>query len=179
MKVGGRDLELCKPDTKLETGKKYVATVETDRGSFEITLDPERAPITGGSFLYLVSKGFFDGLTFHRIVPGFVIQGGDPAGNGSGGPGYSVVEPPPADLTYDKGVVAMAKTGAEPPGTSGSQFFVVIGPDAAQLPPEYALLGKVTKGQAVADRIGRTPADPNTGAPDKPVRIRSIRVNTS
>ena len=89
-------------------------------------------------------------------MPGFVIQGGDPAGDGTGGPGYSVVEAPPADLAYTKGVVAMAKTAVEDPGTSGSQFFVVTGEDA-QLPPEYALLGKVTEGQDVVDLIGVAP----------------------
>ena len=82
-----------------------------------------------------------------------MIQGGDPAGDGTGGPGFSVVEAPPQDLTYTKGVVAMAKTATEAPGTSGSQFFVVTGEDA-QLPPEYALLGKVTQGQDVVDQIG-------------------------
>ncbi|MBW8741096.1 MAG: peptidylprolyl isomerase, partial [Acidobacteria bacterium] len=106
------------------------------------------------SFASLVRKGFFNGLTFHRIVPGFVIQGGDPNGNGSGGPGYSVVDTPPANAAYTRGVVAMAKTGAEPAGTAGSQFFVVTGADAG-LPPQYALLGKVTEGLDVVERIGR------------------------
>ena len=82
---------------------------------------------TGGSFKYLADQGFYDGTTFHRIVPGFVIQGGDPQGDGTGGPGYSVVEPPPQDLVYARGVVAMAKTELEKPGTSGSQFFIVTG----------------------------------------------------
>jgi len=105
-----------------------------------------------------------------------VIQGGDPKGNGSGGPGYSIVEPPPDDLTYVKGVVAMAKTELEDPGTSGSQFFVVTGADA-QLPPDYALLGKVTKGQDVVDRIGVAPVGPDE-QPVEPIVIQSIRVAT-
>jgi peptidyl-prolyl cis-trans isomerase B (cyclophilin B) len=166
--------KLAKPKGELAAGKTYVATVVTSCGDFEITLDAKRAPRTGGSFKYLADKGFFDGLTFHRIVPGFVIQGGDPAGNGQGGPGYSVVETPPADLTYTKGVVAMAKTETERPGTSGSQFFVVTAEDA-QLPPDYAVLGKVTKGQEVVDKIGVVPTVEND-EPAEPVVIRSIKV---
>ena len=100
------------------------------------------SPKTTASFASLVRKGFFDGLTFHRVVPGFVIQGGDPKGDGTGGPGYTTVDTP-RDAAYTSGVVAMAKTGAEPAGTSGSQFFVVTG-DNASLPPDYAVLGKVT-----------------------------------
>ena len=165
---------LPKPTTELKPGKTYVARVLTNCGEFEITLDPKRAPKTGGSFASLVGKRFYDGLTFHRIVAGFVIQGGDPEGNGGGGPGYSVTEKPPEDLTYTKGVVAMAKTATEPPGTSGSQFFVVTAEDAG-LPPEYALLGKVTKGQEVVDKIGVVAVGQDE-APTEPVVIRQIRI---
>jgi peptidyl-prolyl cis-trans isomerase B (cyclophilin B) len=168
------DAGLPKPKERLDRAKTYVATVATSCGDFEITLDSKRAPRTGGSFKYLADKGFFDGLTFHRIVAGFVIQGGDPAGNGQGGPGYSVVEAPPRGLTYTKGVVAMAKTQTERPGTSGSQFFVVTAEDA-QLPPDYALLGKVTKGQEVVDKIGVVPTTADE-QPAEPVVIRSIDV---
>src|ERR1044072_9088637 len=150
----------------LDPAKTYVATVSTSMGDFEITLDAKRAPKTGGSFKSLADKGFYDGLKFHRVVPGFVIQGGDPNGDGTGGPGYSVVEAPPAGLEYTKGVVAMAKTQSEAPGTSGSQFFVVTAQDA-QLPPDYALLGKVTSGGSVVDKISRVKTDPNTEAPLK------------
>jgi peptidyl-prolyl cis-trans isomerase B (cyclophilin B) len=174
-KAAPKDVELKKPKEQLERGKRYVATVRTNCGDFEITLDPKRAPKTGGSFKYLVDQGFYDGLGFHRIVPGFVIQGGDPAGDGSGGPGYSVVEAPPQDLAYTKGVVAMAKTQIEDPGTSGSQFFVVTGDDA-QLPPEYALLGKVTSGQDVVDLIGVAPVGADE-QPVDPVVIRSITID--
>jgi peptidyl-prolyl cis-trans isomerase B (cyclophilin B) len=165
---------LEKPKTRLDPAKTYVATVETNCGSFEITLDAERAPKTGGAFKALADKGFFDATTFHRIVPGFVIQGGDPAGDGTGGPGFSVVEAPPQDLTYTKGVVAMAKTATEAPGTSGSQFFVVTGEDA-QLPPEYALLGNVTDGQNVVDQIGAAPVRPDE-QPVDPIVIRKVTV---
>jgi len=169
--------DLPKPTSVLKPGKTYVARVLTNCGEFEITLDPERAPKTGGSFASLVGKRFYDGLTFHRIVAGFVIQGGDPEGNGGGGPGYSVTEKPPEDLTYTKGVVAMAKTATDPAGTSGSQFFVVTGEDAG-LPPEYALLGKITKGQEVVDKIGVVAVGQDE-APAEPVVIRQIRITES
>jgi cyclophilin family peptidyl-prolyl cis-trans isomerase len=171
--------KLSKPHAQLNPNKRYVATVATSCGDFEITLDAKRAPKTGGSFKYLVSKRFYDGLTFHRIVPDFVIQGGDPAGNGTGGPGYTVVEAPPKSLTYDPGVVAMAKTAADPSGASGSQFFVVTGSGAASLPPQYALLGKVTEGMDVVRRIGAVQADPSTGQPASPVVIKTIRIKAS
>jgi peptidyl-prolyl cis-trans isomerase B (cyclophilin B) len=168
------DAKLPKPKEKLQPGKPYVAQVVTSCGEFDITLDSKRAPRTGGSFKYLADKGFYDGLTFHRIDAGFVIQGGDPAGNGTGGPGFSVVEPPPKDLAYTNGVVAMAKTQSEAPGTSGSQFFVVTAEDA-QLPPDYALLGKVTKGMEVVDKISAVPTTSDQ-QPAEPIVIKSIKV---
>jgi peptidyl-prolyl cis-trans isomerase B (cyclophilin B) len=170
---------LAKPHTKLNAKKTYVATVKTSCGDFQITLDAKRAPVTGGNFAYLVAKRFFDKLTFHRIVPDFVIQGGDPKGDGTGGPGYTVVEAPPKNLTYSPGVVAMAKTQTDPSGASGSQFFVVTGAGAASLPAQYALLGKVTQGMDVVRRIGAVQADPNSGQPVTPVVIDSIRIKAS
>ena len=167
--------KLKNPKERLESGTTYVAVVDTSCGTFEITLDAERAPKTGGSFKHLAEKGFFDDLIFHRVVPGFVIQGGDPQGNGQGGPGYQVVEAPPQDLVYSKGVVAMATTATDPAGASGSQFFVVTGEDAG-LPPEYALLGKVTSGLEVVERIGVVETDPTTEAPVAPVVIESIEI---
>jgi cyclophilin family peptidyl-prolyl cis-trans isomerase len=169
-----KQVKLARPKAKLDPAKTYVATVTTNCGTFEITLDAKRAPKTGGSFKYLADKRFYDGLTFHRIVPGFVIQGGDPAGSGTGGPGYSVVEAPPKSLKYTKGVVAMAKTELEDPGTSGSQFFVVTG-ETTPLDPSYALVGKVTKGQAVVDKIGVAPVGANE-QPVAPIVIRSVKV---
>jgi peptidyl-prolyl cis-trans isomerase B (cyclophilin B) len=150
-----------------------TATVETSCGSFEIALDVARAPKTTSSFAYLARQGVYDNTPFHRIVPGFVIQGGDPTGSGSGGPGYFVDEPPPEDLSYTRGTVAMAKSAAEPPGRSGSQFFVVTVADAG-LTPDYALLGHVTTGFDVVQRIEQlgTPS----GAPKAPVVIRRIRI---
>jgi peptidyl-prolyl cis-trans isomerase B (cyclophilin B) len=162
-----------KPDQVLSEGEKATAVVNTNCGSFEIALDTTRAPKTANSFAFLAEEGFYDELTFHRIVPGFVIQGGDPEGTGTGGPGYSVDEKPPANLAYTKGVVAMAKSEAEPPGRSGSQFYVVTGADAG-LPPEYALVGKVSGGLDVVEKIGEL-----GGADEKPtqtVLIESMEI---
>jgi peptidyl-prolyl cis-trans isomerase B (cyclophilin B) len=167
--------ELPAPEQTVKRGEKLTAIVETSCGTFEIDLDTQRAPKTVNSFVYLAREGFYDDLAFHRIAPGFVIQGGDPLGNGTGGPGYSVDEPPPRNLAYLKGVVAMAKSSAEPPGRSGSQFFVVTGVDAG-LPPQYALLGKVPEdgGLDVVERIGRlgTP----TEQPKQTVIIESVEI---
>jgi peptidyl-prolyl cis-trans isomerase B (cyclophilin B) len=171
-----KDVKVAKPTEKLKQGKTYVARVLTNCGEFDITLDP-RSPRTGGSFKTLVDKRFYDGLSFHRIVAGFVIQGGDPEGDGNGGPGFQIVEPPPQDLTYSKGVVAMAKAETDPAGTSESQFFVVTGEDAG-LPPDYALLGKVTKGQDVVDKIGVAEVGPDE-KPLQPIVIRQIRITES
>jgi peptidyl-prolyl cis-trans isomerase B (cyclophilin B) len=155
-----KNVSFAAPEQTVDKGEPLTAVVETSCGSFSIVLDTQRAPKTVNSFVFLSEKGFYDGLAFHRISPGFVIQGGDPLGNGTGGPGYSVDEKPPSNLAYTKGVVAMAKSGAEPPGRSGSQFFVVLGADAG-LPPEYALVGKVSEGMDVVERIGKlgTPAE--------------------
>jgi cyclophilin family peptidyl-prolyl cis-trans isomerase len=148
-----RNVSLEAPEQTVRKGESLTAVVETSCGTFEIGLDTERAPKTVNSFVFLSEDGFYDGLPFHRVVPEFVIQGGDPLGDGTGGPGYSVDEKPPANLAYTKGVVAMAKSGAEPPGRSGSQFFVVVGADAG-LPPDYALVGRISEGMDVVERIG-------------------------
>ena len=158
----------------LDGSKTTTVGVLTNFGRFDIRLDVKDSPCTTSSFAALVRKGFFDGTRFHRIVPGFVIQGGDPTGTGKGGPGYTVQDVPPADATYTKGVVAMAKTGAEPSGTSGSQFFVVTAADAG-LPPQYALLGTVTKGLRVVDRIGKL-GNPATERPTRKVVIQRMTV---
>jgi cyclophilin family peptidyl-prolyl cis-trans isomerase len=155
-----KDVSFKAPKQTVTKGEDVTAVVETSCGTFQIALDSERAPKTVNSFVFLSEEGFYDGLDFHRVVPGFVIQGGDPLGDGTGGPGYSVDEKPPANLAYTKGVVAMAKSGAEPPGRSGSQFFVVVGADAG-LPPEYALVGSVSEGMDVVERIAElgTPSE--------------------
>lgn len=168
------DGDLERPRLKLDAAKAYAATVKTSCGDFTIALDAEQAPKTSASFVSLARDGFFADTVFHRIVPGFVIQGGDPTGTGTGGPGYSVEEAPPADVAYTKGVVAMAKTAAEAPGTSGSQFYVVTGEDAG-LPAEYALLGKVTEGLDVVEAIGAVATDASE-RPTSPVVIESVEV---
>jgi peptidyl-prolyl cis-trans isomerase B (cyclophilin B) len=174
-----KDDTFSKPEQVLQPGQEATATVETSCGSFTIQLDTKNSPKTANSFAFLAEKGFYDGTTFHRIVPGFVIQGGDPLGNGQGGPGYTVTEAPPQDTTYKNGLVAMAKTEVEPPGTSGSQFFVVTAPADAGLPPDYAVLGQVTQGMDTVDAIAAlaNPSDPNQ-APTQIVTIDKVTVNT-
>ncbi len=167
-------IEVALPTQLLDTGKTYVVHLKTNHGSFAINLATKTSPSTSASFVNLVRKGYFDHTVFHRIVPGFVIQGGDPTATGQGGPGYSCVDTPPASTQYTHGVVAMAKTGAEPDGTSGSQFFVVTAQDA-QLPPQYAVLGTVTSGLAVVDRIGRL-GDAGTEQPTEKIEILKATV---
>ncbi len=170
--------DLKPPKLELDPSKIYTAAVATSCGTFAIRLDVRDAPRTAASFVALVRRGFYDGLTFHRIVPDFVIQGGDPAGDGSGGPGYTVVEAPPRNLVYRRGVVAMAKTASDPAGASGSQFFVVTAANAG-LPPEYALLGTISSGLDVVERIGALQADSTTGQPNAPVVINRIKISIS
>jgi peptidyl-prolyl cis-trans isomerase B (cyclophilin B) len=151
------------PTVRLDPARTYTVTVATNCGTFAFTLDVKQSPKTSASFYSLVKRGFFDGLTFHRVAAGFVIQGGDPNGDGSGGPGYTVLEPPPRATQYVKGDVAMAKTQSDPPGASGSQFFVVTAANVSQsagLTPDYALVGKVLAGQNVVDAIGALPTNP-------------------
>jgi peptidyl-prolyl cis-trans isomerase B (cyclophilin B) len=138
----------------LDPKRPHTVDVLTNLGRFAIRLDVEDSPCTTSSFAALVRRRFFDGTVFHRIVPGFVIQGGDPTGRGSGGPGYTVVDVPPRNSLYTEGVVAMAKAPSEPRGAAGSQFFIVTAADAG-LPPDYAILGVVTKGLKIVERIGR------------------------
>jgi peptidyl-prolyl cis-trans isomerase B (cyclophilin B) len=142
------------PTTKLAPGRNYDVTFQTNCGSFTIRLDQAQSPNAAASFASLVVHGFFDRTIFHRIAVGFVIQGGDPTQTGNGGPGYATVDAPPADAAYTHGVVAMAKSESQPPGTAGSQFFIVTEPDAG-LTPDYAIVGKVIAGLPVVDRIGK------------------------
>jgi cyclophilin family peptidyl-prolyl cis-trans isomerase len=162
------------PEQVLEAGEEATAVVKTSCGTFEIALDTERAPKTANSFAFLAEEGFYDDLIFHRVVPGFVIQGGDPEGTGLGGPGYTVDEKPPPNLAYTKGVVAMAKSSADPPGRSGSQFYVVTGADAG-LPPEYALVGKVSQGFDAVARIEKLGGGPEE-KPKQTVLIEEVTI---
>jgi peptidyl-prolyl cis-trans isomerase B (cyclophilin B) len=166
-----------KPERPLDPGKTYEVELTTSCGTFTIRLDQKSSPHAASSFAALASSGFFDNTIFHSIVPGFVIQGGDPTAGGSGGPGYSTRDSVPAGAAYDPGVVAMAKAGPEPAGTAGSQFFVVTGAGAG-LTPDYALLGKVTKGMEVVQEIGKLgdPASGGAGVPLQSVVIEAAKV---
>ncbi|MGH2988574.1 MAG: peptidylprolyl isomerase [Solirubrobacterales bacterium] len=173
--AGPKDVKLDRPKRLDAPQSGEVATVETSCGEFEIELDTRSSPKTTASFAHLVEEGVYDGTAFHRIVPEFVVQGGDPLGDGTGGPGYFVDEPPPPDTEYTRGTVAMAKSQVEPPGRSGSQFFVVVAADAG-LPTDFAVLGEVGSGLDVVERIaelGDTAAG-QEGAPRAPVVIERI-----
>jgi peptidyl-prolyl cis-trans isomerase B (cyclophilin B) len=142
------------PTQKLNPKKTYDVTMVTNCGSFTIRVDPTESPSAAASFVWLVKNLFYYTTIFHRIDTGILIQGGDPTGTGTGGPGYSTSDKVPKTAKYTHGVVAMAKTGAEPAGTAGSQFFIVTAANAG-LDPDYAIIGKVVKGLNVVDRIGQ------------------------
>jgi peptidyl-prolyl cis-trans isomerase B (cyclophilin B) len=171
------------PHLRLDPARTYTVHVRTNCGSFAFALDVRQSPAAAASMYYLVKRGFYDGLTFHRVAAGFVIQGGDPVGNGTGGPGYTIVDPPPAHVRYATGDVAMAKTEAEPAGAAGSQFFIVTAPTAAAagaFQPVYALAGRVVSGISVVQAIGRLATNPpQDGAPEPPVVMSSVTVSTS
>jgi cyclophilin family peptidyl-prolyl cis-trans isomerase len=169
------------PAMTIDTAKTYKATVKTDVGSFVITLDAKNTPVTVNNFVFLANKNFFNCVTFHRVVPGFMDQTGDPLGTGSGGPGYKFADelPKAANPQYPVGAVAMANSGKD---TNGSQFFVVTGSQGATLPPNYSLFGHVTAGISVADKIN---ADGNAsptsnGVPPKVIhRILSVAISAA
>jgi peptidylprolyl isomerase len=147
------------PPTLIDTTKQYFATFKMAKGGeFVVQLYPDKAPVTVNSFVFLACKNYFDGVTFHRVIEGFMAQGGDPTGSGSGGPGYQFAYEA-NDLTFDKeGVVAMANTGPATP-TNGSQFFITFGPQAS-LDGGYTIFGQVTEGMDVVNGITR--GDPQT-----------------
>jgi peptidyl-prolyl cis-trans isomerase B (cyclophilin B) len=163
-----------KPKSTLDPSKKWELQIDTNCGSFTIALDPKASPHATASLVALAKEGYFDGTGFTRIVPTFVIQGGDPTGTGDGDPGYTTVDKPAAGTRYTKGVVAMAKGDSDPRGDAGSQFFIVTGADTG-LPPDYALVGRVTKGLDVVERIGRL-GDPATEQPTQPVVMSKVTV---
>ncbi|MBM3659425.1 MAG: peptidylprolyl isomerase [Actinobacteria bacterium] len=167
------------PPMTIDARKTYVATVATSEGSFQITLDPKQAPQTVNSFVFLANEGFYDGTTFHRVVTDFVIQGGDPKGDGTGGPGYTLPDEPPAD-GYRQYSVAMANSG---PGTTGSQFFVVTTSQGAKNlggPPYlYSALGTVTSGKKTVEKINGLGSSSSQGTPTKTVTIDKITIAES
>src|SRR5580700_8398492 len=138
------------PPMFIDPAKRYTATMVTSHGTMVFELDAVTAPKTVNSFVFLSRYHFYDGVIFHRIIPGFVLQGGDPTGNGTGGPGYKYADELPAAGKYQIGSLAMANAG---PNTNGSQFFVISGPDGVGLPPLYALFGAVVSGGDVVQKI--------------------------
>lgn len=173
---------IATPTLTLDPAKRYTVQLLTNCGAIDVRLAVRSAPRIAASFVYLVRRGFYNDLTFHRVVAGFVIQAGDPTGNGSGGPGYTIVEPPPADTQYRKGTVAMAKSATDPPGAAGSQFFIVTGSNI-DLPPQYALLGTVVGGQKTVAAISEVPTvtgpDGEKSAPAHPIVILQATVRVS
>ncbi len=155
----------------IDPTKRYTATMQTSKGEIVIALDAIGAPKTVNSFVFLARYHYYDGLNFHRVIPGFVLQGGCPQGTGTGGPGYRFDDELPKPGRYEIGSLAMANAG---PNTNGSQFFVISGPDGAALPPAYALFGNVVKGLdvvATIDAIGT-----RSGTPTENVTIDSVTI---
>lgn len=140
------------PPNCITRSRSYRATVDTDVGTFTAELDDDKAPKTVSNFVFLARNHFYDGVPFHRVIPGFVVQGGDAEkGNGMGGPGYTIPDEFPESGPYPEGALAMANTGQ--PNSGGSQFFVVTGQEGMQLSPKYSLFGRVVEGLEVAKRI--------------------------
>ena len=154
------------PKLAIDGTKTYTVSFETSMGNVEAELYPDTAPMAVNNFVFLAREGFFDGVIFHRIIPGFVVQGGDPTGTGTGGPGYKFKdEPIPAHRNYEKGTLAMANAG---PNTNGSQFFICLDDltTGGKLPKNYTIFGKVTSGMDVVDRM----AQARTGPGDRPMQ---------
>jgi cyclophilin family peptidyl-prolyl cis-trans isomerase len=147
------------PDLSIDLDTSYTATLETNHGTVTIDLDPVRAPLAVNNFVFLAGEGFYDGVVFHRVIPGFVAQGGDPTGTGRGGPGYRFRDELDGPGTYSRGTVAMANAG---PNTNGSQFFICL--DDVSLPHNYTIFGRVTDGMEAVDSIAAVP----TGPGDRP-----------
>ena len=164
-------------EQSLEPGKGYTATLTTNMGAFDVELFPEDAPQTVNNFVSLAREGFYDGTPFHRIVRGFVIQGGDPTGSGSGGPGYRFADELPTGRDYERGTLAMANAG---PNTNGSQFFVCLTDLRGRLPKNYSIFGRVTSGMDVVDSIAATPtrrgASGEQSTPTESVTLESVEV---
>ena len=159
------------PDMCIDTEKRYSATVSTNKGQFVIALDAIKAPKTVNNFVYLARYHFYDGVIFHRIIPGFVVQGGDPLGTGAGGPGYRFEDELPKANQYQLGSLAMANAG---PNTNGSQFFIVTGSSGTSLPPLYTLFGQVVQGMEVVTAIEA--AGTAAGRPKEQVVMEKIEI---
>jgi peptidylprolyl isomerase len=163
------------PEMGIDPSKRYTATMETSMGTLVIALDPIAAPITVNNFVFLAAQHYYDGIIFHRIIQGFVCQGGDPDGNGRGGPGYKFVDELPKPGKYQIGSLAMANAG---PNTNGSQFFLISGPSGVGLPPAYSLFGQVVKGLDIVEMMQNVPTGPGD-RPKDDVVIRSVTINVA
>jgi len=174
-----KSVQVSLPKQTVKRGQKLTATVATSCGGFTINLDTADSPKTVNMFVDLAKRGVFDDTDFHRVVRGFVIQGGTAGLRGPGGRGFTTVEPPPRNISYRRGDVAMARGGGDPIGAGSGEFFVVTAPSDAGLQPQYALLGKVGAGMSTVARIASL-ADPSLGSaggePVQPVVIDSITV---
>ena len=163
------------PEMGIDPSKRYTATMETSMGTLVIALDPIAAPITVNNFVFLAAQHYYDGIIFHRIIQGFVCQGGDPDGNGRGGPGYKFVDELPKPGKYQIGSLAMANAG---PNTNGSQFFLISGPSGVGLPPAYSLFGQVVKGLDIVEMMQNVPTGPGD-RPKDDVVIRSVTITVA
>ena len=163
------------PKTCIDSSKKYTAEMKTTKGTMTIELDAKKAPKTVNNFVFLARYHFYDGVSFHRIIPGFVVQGGDPQGTGGGGPGYKFADELPKAGEYQIGSLAMANSG---PNTNGSQFFIIVGDQGVQLPPKYSLFGKVTAGIEVAKALEAAGSE-GAGTPKEPVQMDSVTITES
>ena len=163
------------PEMQIDQSKSYTATLETSQGTIVADLFGSAAPRTVNNFVFLAREGYYDGLTFHRVIPGFVIQGGCPKGNGSGDPGYEFEDELDNSLTYREGSFAMANAG---PNTNGSQFFIVEGAQGAQLPKKYSIFGSVREGMDVVHAIAKVDTGPND-KPRQPVTITTVTISES
>ena len=163
------------PEMGIDPSKRYTATMETSMGTLVIALDPIAAPITVNNFVFLAAQHYYDGVIFHRIIQGFVCQGGDPDGNGRGGPGYKFVDELPKAGKYQIGSLAMANAG---PNTNGSQFFLISGPSGVGLPPAYSLFGQVVKGLDIVEMMQNVPTGPGD-RPKDDVVIRSVSITVA
>ena len=165
------------PTMRIDANKQYTATITTTMGDIEASLLVKEAPTTVNNFVFLSREGFYDGVKFHRIIQGFMVQTGDPKGDGSGGPGYRFIDEP-VTSNYDRGVLAMANAG---PNTNGSQFFIVHGEGVgARLPKSYTIFGRVTRGIEVVDQIASVPVAANsrgeTSVPQTDVRMTKVTI---
>ena len=163
------------PEDGIDASKRYTATLDTTLGTIVIALDAARAPKTVNNFVFLALHHYYDGVIFHRVINGFMCQGGDPTGTGRGGPGYKFEDELPKAGQYQLGSVAMANAG---PNTNGSQFFIVSGPSGVRLPPQYSLFGQVVKGMEVVDEMQRVATDRND-RPREDVVINSVSITES